>query len=91
MAEDYWEGRAKDAEAILLTQRESFAAAIDRVKEFKTNFGIREKQGGDIDIDFEKFASNLGIEGALELRKVIDEQYNVSGVAGEKPRLKLAV
>lgn len=90
MSEQMWMERAQSAEAKLNTQKEAYASAIDRVKEFKTNFGIREKQGGVIDIDFEKFSQALGVESALELRKVIDETYQISGKAGKKPRLRLA-
>ena len=86
---DHWMERAQTAEAIIITQKESLGAAIERVKDFKKNFGIREKQDGSIEIDFDKFAQNLGVESCLELRKVIDEIYEVSGSAGKKPRLKL--
>ena len=89
MDESGWMERAQSAEAKLVTQKESLGTAIERVKEFKTNFGIREKQDGSIEIDFDKFARNLGIESCLELRKVIDEIYQVSGNSGEKPRVKL--
>ena len=90
MDDSGWMERAQTAEAKLITQKEALGAAIERVKEFKTNFGIREKQGGAIEIDFDKFARNLGVESCLELRKVIDETYKISGKAGDKPRLKVA-
>ena len=90
MSEAMWMERAQAAEAQLTTMREAKDAAINRVKEFKTNFGIREKQGGVIEIDYDKFAQALGVEGCLELRKVIDETHNISGAAGKKPRLKVA-
>jgi len=86
---DQWMERAQTAEALLITQKESMGAAIERVKDFKKNFGIREKQDGSIEIDFDKFATNLGIESCLELRKVIDDTYQLSGKAGTKPRMKL--
>ena len=89
MSEQDWIERAQTAEGLLVTQKEALGAAIQRVKEFKTTFGIREKQGGVIEIDFDKFAKNLGIESCLELRKVIDETYQLSGKAGEKPRMKI--
>ena len=91
MSEAMWMERAERAESIIFTQKEAFAAAMDRVKEFKMNFGIKERSNGDIDIDFDKFAANLGAEAALALRKVIDDQYNISGNAGDKPRMKIAV
>ena len=91
MSEDVWMERAQSAEARLVTLRESLGAAVERVKVFKTNVGIREKSNGDIEIDFDKFVGNLGIEAALELRKIIDELYQISGEAGDKPKIKLAV
>jgi hypothetical protein len=89
MDEDVWRARAQTAEAKLVTMQEATASAIDRVKEFKGNFGIREKQGGEIVIDYEKFVKALGGPGALELRGVIDEQYNISGKPGKKPHMRL--
>jgi len=89
MSEQDWIERAQTAEALLLTQKESMGAAIERVKEFKKTAGIREKQDGSLEIDFDKFVTKLGAESCLELRKVIDDVYKVSGVAGAKPRMKL--
>ena len=89
MSEQHWMERAQTAEAQLITVRESFGQAVERVKAFKANFGVREKSDGQIEIDWDKFVGNLGIEAALELRKVIDELYHISGVAGEKPRVRL--
>ena len=34
--------------------------------------------------------TELPPEQAIELRRVIDDQYRVSGAAGEKPRVRLA-
>ena len=59
------------------------------MKTFKANFGIKERADGEIVIDFDKFADRLGVEAALELRRVIDERYHVSGEPGKKPRIKL--
>lgn len=87
---DHWIERAQSAEAKLAAMKEAHEQAVSRVQDFKANFGVREKQSGEIDIDFEKFANNLGIESALELRKIIDEVYQIRGAAGEKPRLRLA-
>ena len=42
-----------------------------------------------LEIDFDKFVPALGVEGALELRRIIDETWRVSGAPGEKPRLKV--
>ena len=81
--------RAQSAETKLITMKESMGAAIERVKEFKKNFGVREKTDGSLEIDFDKFALNLGVESCIELRKVIDDTYKLSGKAGEKPRMKI--
>lgn len=72
---DVWIERAQSAEAKLATMKEAYGPAIDRIKNFKANFGIRERDNGEIVIDFEKFVTNLGQAQALELRKVIDETY----------------
>jgi hypothetical protein len=73
--ESFWVSRAQTAEAQLKTLREAQGAAIERIKEFKANFGIRERDNGEIVIDFQKFTERLGIDGAIELRKIIDEKY----------------
>jgi len=75
MADDHWIERAQSAEAKLKTMKESHEQAVDRVRAFKTNFGIRERDNGEIVIDFQKFAERLGAENAAELKKVIDEKY----------------
>lgn len=80
MSEEMWMERAQSAEAKLVTQKENLGAAIDRVREFKKNFGIREKPGGVIDIDYDKFVQNLGLDAALELRNVIDETFKKPGI-----------
>jgi hypothetical protein len=73
--ESMWIERAQSAEAKLKTLQQAYEPALDRIKAFKANFGVRERTNGEIEIDFDKFAKNLGRDGALELRKVIDEQY----------------
>jgi hypothetical protein len=77
MSGDFWQERAQNAEAVNLTLKQASSAALDRIKEFKANFGIREKQGGIIEIDFDKFVTNIGAGSALELKKVIEEKYKV--------------
>ena len=71
MAEDFWIERAQTAEAQLKTLREAQGAAIERIKAFKTNFGIKERGNGEIAIDFVKFVERLGKENVQELKKVI--------------------
>lgn len=76
MSESMWIERAQSAEAQLKTLREAQGAAIERIKDFKANFGIKERGNGEIVIDFPKFVERLGEEGAAELRKVIDDKYH---------------
>ncbi len=84
-----WMERAQTAEAQLATMRQGHEAAVNRVREFKTNFGVREDSNGAIHIDFDKLVGALGVESALELRGIIDETYKISGAAGEKPKIKV--
>ena len=84
MSEDMWMDRAQTAEAQLKTLREAQGAAIERVKDFKANFGIKERSNGEIVIDFPKFVERLGHDGVAELRKVIDEKYPVAAVPKRK-------
>ena len=75
MDDGYWIDRAQTAEATLNTLRESLQPALDRVKAFKANFGVRERANGEIDIDFDKLIENLGQPASLALRTIIDERY----------------
>ena len=84
MSESMWMERAQSAEAKLKTLREAQGAAIDRVRDFKANFGIRERDNGEIVIDFQKFVERLGVDGTAELRRVIDEKYPVAAVPKRK-------
>ena len=87
--EQYWIERAQSAEAKLATLKENYQPALERVKQFKANFGVREHSNGTIDIDFDKMVTRLGIEACLELRKIIDEKYSISGEAGAKPKIRV--
>lgn len=76
MSDDsYWVERAQSAEAKLQTLKSAYEPAIERIKMFKSNFGIKERGNGEIDIDFTKLVGSLGRENAMELRRVIDEHY----------------
>jgi len=78
MSESMWMDRAQSAESKLITMKESLGAAVERVKIFKANFGVKERANGEIEIDFDKFVENLGKESATELRKIIDERYSTT-------------
>ncbi len=82
-------GRAQSAEAKYNTLKENVEPLKIRVQQFKENFGVREKADGAIDIDFEKMVDRLGPVACLELRAVIDEKHSISGVAGEKPKIRV--
>ena len=86
MSEAMWMERAQSAEAKLATLKQAYEPALERVKQFKANFGIRERDNGELVIDYQKFVERLGAQGALELRAVIDEKYNVK--SDKKPPLK---
>ncbi len=75
MSESMWISRAQSAEAKLKTMEESHKKAVERVRSFKANFGVREKDNGEIVIDFKKMVERLGEGGAMELRSVIKEVY----------------
>lgn len=77
--------------AKLAAMKDNYEPAIDRIQQFKTNFGVRERSDGSIVINWDKFVPALGLEQALELRREIDEHYRISGEPGEKPKVKLRV
>lgn len=73
--ESIWIQRAQSAEAKLATLSQAHESAVGRVKTFKANFGIKERDNGEIDIDFDKFVENLGKDSALVLKDIIDKRY----------------
>ena len=88
--ESVWIEKAQSAEAKLATLKQAYEPALERVKQFKANFGVKERDNGELVINYEKFVERLGMEGALELRKIIDEKYNITGEPGKKPHVRLA-
>ncbi len=87
--ESLWIERAQSAEAKLSTLKQASDQALERIKNFKLNFGVIERGNGEIDIDFNKLVERLGPESCLELRRIIDERYGITGVPGQKPRMKV--
>lgn len=75
MSEDVWIERAQSAEARLATLKQAIEPALERVKQFKANFGIRECDNGEIIIDYDKFVERLGYENSMELKRIIEEIY----------------
>lgn len=73
--ESMWIDRAQSAEARLATLKSAYEPAIEKVQQFKTNFGVKERSNGQIDIDFDKFVENLGRESAMELKTIIETHY----------------
>ncbi len=88
--DQFWVNRAQSAEAKLAALKESIDPLLTRIKQFKENFGVRERSDGSIVIDFEKMVDRLGPAACLELRSVIDDKHGISGVAGEKPRMRVS-
>jgi len=77
MSESMWIERAQSAEARLATLKQAYEPALERVKEFKANFGVKERGNGEIDVDFDKFVKNIGYEAAIELKSIIDQVYEI--------------
>lgn len=75
MSDDVWIERAQSAEARLKTLKQAYEPALERIKTFKANFGIKERDNGEIEIDFPKFVKALGADNIAVLRTVIDEEY----------------
>lgn len=90
MSEAEWIERAQSWEAKHNTLKQSLEATLERVKEFKANFGVKERSDGAIEIDYDKFVERLGLEGWLALREIGDQHWQVSGQVGQKPRVRVA-
>lgn len=86
--EQFWIDKAQTAEAQIATMRDQVEPLREKCRHIKETFGARERSDGSFDIDYQAFVDNLGMEAALEVRKIIDETYNVSGAPGEKPKVK---
>ena len=88
-ADAYWRDQAQTWKMKFETLQEQQDRVRDDAKLILETFGARKRGDGKFDIDFELLAKNIGVEKALELRKVIDETWNISGAAGEKPKIRL--
>ena len=75
MSESVWIERAQSAEARLNTLKQAYEPALERVRNIKANFGIRERDDGSIDVDLYKFIEHLGSENALILKSIIQKKY----------------
>jgi hypothetical protein len=78
-----------EARAQLETYKQAVGPMKERIQQFKTNFGVRERNDGSLEVDYDRFSDAIGIEGSLELRGIIDEKYSIQGAAGEKPRIRV--
>lgn len=87
--ESHWIDRAQSAEARLITLKEAYEPALERIKEFKKNFGVREASDGRLLVDYDRFADAIGPDGALELRAIIDQKFSIAGAPGTKPRIRV--
>ena len=74
--ESAWISRAQSAEAKNSTLKQALESAVERIKVFKSNFGLKERDNGEIVIDFDKFADRLGRENALLLKAIIEKKYD---------------
>ena len=89
-SDGYWVERAQSAEARLNTLKGAYEPALEKVQQFKTAFGVRERSDGTIDVDFDQFVERLGVEQCIQLRCIIDEKYGIRGAPGEKPKIRVA-
>ena len=88
--ESFWIERAQTAEAQLATCRDNQDRIKQKLRDMMGNLGAKERGDGTIDIDFDALVEKLSAEHALELRAAIDRHHQISGAAGEKPRIRLA-
>ncbi len=77
------------AESQHQTLRDQMERLKEKVRGLMETFGARERSDGTIDINFEKLVERLPVDQALELRATIDQTHQVSGAAGEKPRVSV--
>jgi len=89
MDESHWISRAQAAEAQLKTLKAAQEPVLERIRNFKANFGLRERSDGAIVINYEHFVQALGAAAALELRAEIDKHYGITGEPGKKPRMRV--
>lgn len=59
--------------------------AIDQLRRFKDFFGVKERFGGTVTIDYGKFLESIGPKGVVELQEAI------AGNGGDKPLHKKRV
>ena len=81
--------RAQTAEAIAQTARGALKPLKEEVQQIKATFGIRKRGDGRYQIDYGALVKAIGFDGWMELRQIGDQTYNVSGGAGEKPRVRV--
>ncbi len=84
-----WHERAQTAEASLLAAQEATETVKKKYRLLTDTFGIKESTRGDFKLDYDMLVENLGLEQWLELRAIGDAKYNVSGDAGQKPRVRM--
>lgn len=87
--EGTWIDRAQTAEAKVTTITAQVERLKSEVRAIHEAFGSRKKSDGSYEIDYEAFVARLGVDGALEIRRIIDETYSMSGAPGEKPRMRV--
>ena len=86
---DDFRAKYEDAVARNQTLKQQIEPLRNKCREIKESLCARELSDGSFEIDYSKLVKRLGIEGALELRMVIDQTYSISGEPGEKPKVRL--
>ncbi|MCH7487765.1 MAG: hypothetical protein IIC04_12355 [Proteobacteria bacterium] len=87
--ESMWIDRANTAEAKLTTLQDQTSLLKEKVRSTREAVCAKEHSDGSFTIDFDALLKQLGAESCLELRASIDEEYRISGAAGEKPRIRV--
>ena len=73
--ESMWIERAQSAEARLATMQGNVDKSREDAIYILELFAARKQNDGSFDINFDKFIENIGREKALEVAKIIVEQY----------------
>jgi len=86
---EHWRERANAAEALVQTVNEGNARLQEQLRGFMEEFGLKNVQNGKMRVNYDRLAEGIGIEGALELRAIIDNKYSITGKPGEKPKVRM--
>lgn len=83
-----------DQIASLSIKLQTLQAQTDRITQkcadLREMVCAREHSNGTLTLNFDALAERLGPVACLELRAAIDARWNISGEAGQKPRMRVA-